>query len=1133
MFIYKLIIYLHKSNEILTLLSCRCVKYFISLDVEFSRQSVDGVVTLTTGRFGSEMTSLFDASNIDESIEQALATILKRVSAFQREGSGWVISSLINLKISSAEFDPIGGSSYIPTPKFLATKNALLNIQNFDDDRCFLYSVLAHSHPVASDDNANRANKYKPFLHELNIEKLKFPLETRQIEVFEKQNPDYSINVNIFDEETKKIIPEYASRFRGRKFHVNLLLLAQEEKRHYLLIRNLSRLVAHRSDHKDAVHVCPYCLHCFYTEECLQRHIPECSVHGLQRLKYPDDEHNKLKFKNYIRSMRVPFAVYCDFEAFLPKIEDEASRATRSCEAHVPSGFCALRVSSFPHLNNEKAVLFSGEGVMDGFFKYLETEQEKINLLLNVNKPMNPLTPQQKLDFDLADHCFCCGDPLTVKIKHHCHVTGDFIAAACNDCNLQLKFRRFDDDQKDKRYVDRFFIPVVFHNLKNYDSHIILKNLSAEFAKKRDLSVIATNTERYISFQVGNVRFIDSLAFLNSSLDSLVKNTPPDKFLHTRRHHSDDTKLKLTMKKGTFPYEYMDDISKFDDIKLPPIEAFYSHLADESISEEDYEHAQNVWTTFGMKTMKDYHDLYLLTDVLLLSDVFENFRDMSMNYYKLDPLHYFTLPGLSFDACLRMTDVELDLITDPEQMLFIERGIRGGVSVISNRHGAANNRYDPDNYDPTLPSSYLMYLDCNNLYGHSMSQYLPTGNFNFLTEQQIENFDISTLEPTDETGYFLEVDLEYPMELHDTHNDYPLAPESVKVVKDMLSPYALNLYEKLYTGSFAGCEKLIPNLRNKERYVVHYVNLQQYIKLGLKVTKTHRILEFSQSPWLKKYIDFNTEKRKMATSSFERDFFKLANNAIFGKTMENLRKRVDVRIVTKAQQARRFIARPTFESFNIINEGVTVIKLRKAVVYLNKPLYIGMAILDLSKSHMYDFHYNVVIPKYSDKAKLLFTDTDSLFYHIETADIYSDMKSDAKFYDTSDYPKEHMLYDPTNAKQVGLMKDECHGVPPVEFVGLRSKMYSILLPHGQEKKTAKGVKKSFVKNHLRHHQYRDTLTNSSKSTATFRTIRSQCHCLQTIEITKTSLCAYDDKRYLLSDGVHSRAYGHWRDADNR
>ena len=295
--------------------------------------------------------------------------------------------------------------------------------------------------------------------------------------------------------------------------------------------------------------------------------------------------------------------------------------------------------------------------------------------------------------------------------------------------------------------------------------------------------------------------------------------------------------------------------------------------------------------------------------------------------------------------------------------------------------------------------------------------------------------------------------------------------------------------------------------------------------MGLKITKIHKILEFDQSRWLKSYIEFNTAKRQVAANSFEKDLFKLMNNSVYGKTMQNNRNHLNVRLVTNERQAKRYIARPTFQEFNIINEDLTAIKMIKSDVMLDKPIYAGMCILDISKLHMYRFHYEHIQKLYGERAKLLFTDTDSLCYHIRTADVYLDMRQNLSEYDTSDYPADHFLHSKSNAKVIGKFKDESNGETPLEFVGLRSKMYSLLLPKDYEKKTAKGVKKSCVSKYIRHRDYASCLFDEKPTTAKFYTIRSVKHQLHTAEISKSALSPYDDKRYLINNR-DSLAYGH-------
>lgn len=429
----------------------------------------------------------------------------------------------------------------------------------------------------------------------------------------------------------------------------------------------------------------------------------------------------------------------------------------------------------------------------------------------------------------------------------------------------------------------------------------------------------------------------------------------------------------------------------------------------------------------------------------------------------------------------------------------------------------------------------------------AMSQPLPTEGFQWVDE------DINFMDVPDDApeGFILEVDLEYPRHLHDLHSDYPLAPEKLVVAPEQLSEFQHALEEKL--GIKMGTTpKLVPNLQDKTRYVVHYRNLKLYVSLGLKVTKVHRILKFKQSAWLGKYIAFNTEQRKTAKTAFEKDLFKLLNNAVsitlynaedmfmfimklricvlfqvFGKTMENLRNRTNIDLVTKENRAKKLVACPTFHSFKVITNELVSIERRKNSIMFNRPIYIGFCILDISKTLMYSFHYTQIKEMYGERVKLLFTDTDSLCYEIETDDLYEDMASHMHHFDTSDYPVDHPLHSNVNKKVLGKMKDEMAGKVINEFIGLKPKMYSILC--GQdERKTGKGIARAIIKKHIRHADYKNCVLNHQRGLAYAQKISTSNHKIQTVSYAKSTLCPLDTKRYILPDGVNTLAIGHYK-----
>lgn len=921
-----------------------------------------------------------------------------------------------------------------------------------------MWSILAALYPVQRD--AARISKYKDYISALRFDDISFPVKMADISKFEQQN---KLSVNVFGYEKRDIFPIHITKHRFEQ-HVNLLMISDQKKYHYCWIKDLNRLLADQHSHHSRYYYCPYCLHGFTKERLLVDHEPYCQTHGPQKIELPTEEDKWLNYKDIRKQLKVPYIIYADFESLLQPIQgcdnNPENSSTIKTTKHIPSGFAYKVVGLTPEITKEKEpVVYRGVDAADKFVECMVGEIDYIESKFKHCEPMQ-MTGNDWQSFKKASHCHICNQKLGQdRVRDHCHVTGKFRGAAHKDCNINYKF------------TGR--IPCVLHNLKGYDGHLIMQAIGK--VQDKQLKCIPNKMEKYVSFSLGCMDFIDSFQFMSSSLEKLVENLAKEgssKFYHMKSYF-EESKIDLLLRKQVYPYEYFDDESKFEQQQLPPISAFYSTLSGEGISDEDYTHAQTVWKIFNIQNLGQYHDLYVLTDVLALADVFENFRDICLNYYGLDAAHFYTSPGLAWQAALKMTGVRLELLTDIDMHLFIEKGLRGGISMICHRYAKANNKYMPK-YDPSQESSHLAYLDANNLYGWGMSQALPVEEFRWLEDHEIEKLDVPEISDNDKNGYILEVDLEYPDELHDHHNEYPLAPERVKITEEMLSPYAKKLLEDLNLKG-TSTEKLIPNLRPKEKYVVHYRNLKLYLSLGMKLVKIHRVMTFRQTPWLKQYIDFNTGKRKEAKNEFEKDFFKLMNNSVFGKTMENMRKRIDVQLVNNQSKARKLTSKPTSHAFKIFNEDLVAVHMLKQKVYLNKPVYAGFSILDLSKTLMYDFHYNHMKTKYGRNAQLLFTDTDSLCYHVMTDDIYADMLEDKHLFDTSEYDVKHPLYSTNNKKILGKMKDEAHGVPIQEYIGLKSKMYSLIYEEDGkliEKKTAKGIKKDVIKNHTKHEDYR-------------------------------------------------------------
>ena len=1111
-------------TKILT--SKKGLKFVETLKVTFKKQDGDGTL-YKTAYFNSKPKTIINNTEINEALQLSKQQILNMIAQWISEGSGWTIESVDNHYLNIVQYQPMKGSSYIKLPQELRNSaKGLINMKN-EDNECFRWCHIRHLNP--QDIHPERIKKSdKEYINKLDYSGIEFPVTIKQYNKIEKQN---EININVFGYENKQPYPIFVSKEKYEDC-INILLITEEKNKHYVLIKDFNNFMYNKTKHKERKHFCMHCLQCFSSERVLSDHKDNCiTVNGMQAVKMPDKDNNILKYNNFHKQQPVPFVIYADFEAITEKIygcqPNNNKSYTEAYQKHTDCGYGYKVVCCYDDKYSKPTKTYRGKKAV---YKFMEAMLDEVKYCKKVakkefNKPLR-MTKEDEKEFQKAKECHICNKKYInedIKVRDHCHITGKYRGSAHQECNLKLTVN-----------PEEVKIPVIFHNLRGYDSHFIMQEIGAivknhAYTNKKgekcqmNINAIPNNMEKYMAFMLGNhLTFIDSFQFMSSSLEKLVSNLPRKLFKYTSQVFEGD-EFDLMVKKGVYPYDYIDSFEKFKE-QLPSKEDFYSILNDKHIEDKDYQHAQNVWNTFNIKNMGEYHDLYLASDILLLADVFENFRKTCLKYYKLDPCHYFTSPGLSWDAMLKMTNIKLELMTDIDMFQFIEKGLRGGISYIANRYGKANNKY-MKKYDEKAPSKYIMYLDANNLYGWAMSQYLPTGRFRWMTQKQIDKIDLAKYKEDSDKGIILEVDLKYPKELHDLHNDYPLAAEKIKVTNDMLSEYCKNISDK-YNISIGLVHKLIPTLSNKKNYVLHYRNLQLYLSLGLKVDKIHRVLEFKQSPWLKQYIDFNTEKRKSAKNDFEKDFFKLMNNSVFGKTMENIRKRVDVRLVTDENKLLKLASKPTYVSSKIFNENLVAVHKIKETLTLNRPAYVGMCILDLSKTLMYDFHYNYIKDKYGDKAKLLFTDTDSLTYEIEADDVYQDFWNDKDKFDNSDYPESSPYFNKTNKKVIGKFKDEAAGVPICEFIGLRSKMYSYIKDNNKGGKTAKGIKKNVIKNDITHDNYKKTLFNNNQMYHKMKTIRSENHELGSYEINKVSLSCFDDKRYIHKDGKSSYAYGH-------
>ena len=623
------------------LTSMKGLKFVETLKVTFTKMS-DGKIIYKTAYFNSPPQTIINNPEINESLELSKQNILNKIAVWISEGSGWTIQSVDNHYLNVVKYQPMRGSSYIKLPQELRNSSkGLINMKN-NDNECFRWCHIRHLNPQAKD--SQRIKKVdKQYIENLNYSGIEFPVATKQYNKIEKQN---EININVFGYEDKQPYPIYVSKEKYAD-RMNLLLITENENKHYVLIKDFNKLMYNQTKHKERKHFCMHCLQCFSSERVLTNHKENCiQVNGTQAIKMPTKDDNISKFNNLHKQLPVPFVIYADFEAITEKIHgcqryDDQSY-TEAYQKHTDCGYGYKVVCCYDDKYTKPIQIYRGEKAVYKFMEAMldETKYCKKVMKKEFNKPLK-MTKEDEEKFQKADECHICNkkyNETDVRVRDHCHITAKYRGSAHQGCNLNFQI-------SDK-------IPVIFHNLRGYDSHFIMQEIG-EIVKKNtytnkkgekcqmNINAIPNNMEKYMAFMLGNhLTFIDSFQFMSSSLEKLVSNLPKESLKYTSKKFKGE-KLDLMAQKGVYPYDYMDSFDKFDE-KLPTKEEFYSILNNQHISDDEYKHAQTVWSTFSLKNMGEYHDLYLKSDILLLADVFENFRKTCLEYYKLDPCHYFT-----------------------------------------------------------------------------------------------------------------------------------------------------------------------------------------------------------------------------------------------------------------------------------------------------------------------------------------------------------------------------------------------------------------------------------------------------------------------------------------------------------
>ena len=658
--------------------SCKqtSIKFNLHVDAVYERiitQEVQDVAFKTSNILAC------NSSDFNKLLNGMFNKILREETEFTLKGSGWSLKTIDALQLRINIVNPLKGGTYLDLPKHMKDKKAIINVKN-SDNKCFKYSILSKF-----DNRSNKTyfkEKYFKMLEKqsgLDFKCIDFPTPISQVKKFERLN---NVSINIYSlNDDNVIFPLYICNTESNK-HFDLFLFNNDETSHYCYIKHFSRFIrSQKTKNCSKLIICKRCFTTFGEKPCesklwgmegLIEHQKNCGKNQLGRpIMFEEGDNDFIFFKSYKNTQRIPIVIYADFECILtPKQPNEFIRRCKKSKTYVTHLHEIMSYAFYVKVDYNiiskelvkqfeiprKVVIYRGKNAAKKFMENMIDIGNNINKIYQTNVPMNKLTEKQKKHFQRAKYCEKCLKHFKknklIKVRDHCHFTGEYRQCLCLQCNFQM--------------AEPTFVPIFFHNL-SYDSHFIIRELGCD---DNDIHVIPNSSEKYISFSKEiayrfSIKFVDTFRFMSESLSKLANNLSEDKsrFRETLKIFPMKA-LDLVIRKGVFPYEYVDSWSKLDDTCLPSKFEFYNSLTDEKISDEDYMHAKNIWNTFGIKTLGEYSDLYLKTDVGILADVFENFRDLCLSTLQLDPAHYMTAPGFAFDCMLKYTNVKLERLKD-------------------------------------------------------------------------------------------------------------------------------------------------------------------------------------------------------------------------------------------------------------------------------------------------------------------------------------------------------------------------------------------------------------------------------------------------------------------------------------
>lgn len=1087
--------------------------------------------------FNSGFYTLLNDNSAESLIIACFNEIISQLNMFIYLGSSWSLLGIQRIEVNTAHYVPIRGGDHIQLCAELRRKRGIANVPV--TSQCFTYCVYAAYLGLTVRHQIERLDTYDSIIsqnrqHQLiNLTRIPPEVSIRHVKLFERDNHTFSVNVYGFAD--KSIFPIHLTTER-KQYHLDTLMYFNESARkaHFVFIYDFSLFMGRAGQRRK--YYCYYCLSGFNTAALRDAHSNMCK----------DGEHVSLKFqepgsydKVNLYEYSLPRAVlgFIDFECIL-----NDSTTVRNAEKILqPCSFCYCIVDT-----NSKVLEYGeyvGKDAASKLVKQMDRVAERFLPLTQTFKHDIVYT-QEGLLRAQSDNCYICGQIMNESDSRHLHHNhygmsvrgkdgevigpGHVYAYTHPACNTLLRVQKK--------------LSIFAHNFQKFDCIPLLRGFLDN--PTENLKCVARNANSFLTISYNKVQYLDSFRHLPFSLSELVKilrKSGLHKFKVTNqvferyKQHLDNLIQKMH-----FCYDYISWENLYaHNTTLPHKEVFFNSLTQEHITDDGYNHCSYAYALFGCTTIGQFLSYYNLLDVCLNCDTYMAHRENSLFKFNVEPTNFLSTPAMAYRLSLGWSQQKLDYITDAHIFRLARKALRGGVVNFAKRLAVANYS-DRPNFDPSQPESSIIQVDAASLYAFCMLKPLCISGYKLLSRQEFENLDPLRIPDDGPIGYLWCVDLEIDINHHDRYSQYPPIVERVVIDASLASEFQRNCRdenEQDFLKQFKS-EQLLGTLYPKKKYTLHGFLLKLFLNLGgIKITHIHEVVQYNQAPFLRGFVDMGVTNRNEEEDENMKAFYKLLLNSAYGFYSVDVTAFKNIKICKSQQEALKLISQPNFKGFSIVENCMAILESSPSSVKVTNHLLLASAILDRSKYHMLNTHYNHILPYFQQKnVKIdhLYTDTDSNCYHIY--DNYESVLQHLNniniegqpLMDYSYLPSDHSLYNTQYKKVPGTFQSETKYNRILKYCCLRKKCYSLKIEGQDDKIRAKGISKSLAKKHFKYESYEDTLLNGNLRRIPIKFFKRQDQQIYQIAQTKLALTNFTTSRYLLgSRGIESIPFGHY------